>query len=323
VKLLAVDGNNLLMRALHATKRAGMTAHGVQTGPLHVFATGLSRHIREECPTHIAVAWDSPGRGIRGEIDGQYKANRLPMPDEEHELRDSSFALAKEFCTHAGIYQTEYPTTGVEADDIIASWWRDWLDLPPRDPSTLNNSMVILSSDKDLLQLVDRIGIEQVRLSSANAPTDRWNAAKVQDHFGVPARTVPAILAIAGDTSDNVIGVRNVGPKRAAKALNDCGLDFERTIAERWPDDVDRLRANYRLTDLRSRWQHASVPSPALPPGAALVGTGDPRFDQRWSPFLRFLDAYDLASIKTKLVARLLWTAQPPGRQVGRPLRPH
>lgn len=324
MKLLAVDGNNLLMRALHATKRAAMTAHGVPTGPLLAFVNSLAKHIREENPTHIGVAWDGGGRGVRLGIDDQYKANRVAAPDNEHELKESSFVLAREFCRLAGIFQVGYAEGGVEADDIIADWWRDWIrhEYPnvrfPVDPQT---GMVILSSDKDLLQLVDRAGVEQVRLSSANAPTDRWDSVRVAEHYGVPAHAVPAILAIAGDTSDNIIGVRNIGPKKAAKALQAAGLDTKRCIQENWPDEAQRLRENYRLTDLRSSWPHVQE-RPARPPEAHLTGSGDPRFNALWDKLIAFLDLYELQSVKTRLVARTLWANDSERSPVGRPLRP-
>jgi 5'-3' exonuclease len=308
-KLMAADGNNLLMRALFATKRASMTAHGVPTGPLLVFVNSLSRHIREESPTHIGVAWDGGGRGVRQGIDDTYKANRASPPDEEHELKESAFALAKEFCTLAGIWHTGYASGGVEADDIIADWWRDW-----RDQSL--GEMIILSSDKDLLQLVDRPWVEQVRLSSANTETDRWDPDRVRGHYGVPVRLVPAILAIAGDTSDNIIGVRGIGPKKAARALQECGLDFERCIVERWPDQADHLRENYQLTDLRSKWQHPAA-RPLRPPEAALTRPQS----ARWPEFVDFLDRYELKSVRERLEAGTLWVSPPSRSPVGRPLR--
>jgi 5'-3' exonuclease len=314
VKLLAVDGNNLLMRALHATKRASLTAHGVPTGPLLAFVNSLAKHIREEEPTHVGVAWDGAGRGIRREIDDDYKATRRAAPDAEHELKESSFALAREFCELAGIFQVGYGEGGVEADDIIADWWRDWIVEYAR------GSFVILSSDKDLLQLVDRATVEQIRLSSASAPTDRWDAARVREHYGVPVRLLPAILAIAGDSSDNIVGVHGIGPKKAAKALTECGFNFERCIAERWPDEQEQLAANYQLTNLRDSWPHVQK-RPEQPPQAMLTGRGDPRFDARWPRLIAFLDQYDLVSVKTNLVARKLWSQDSSRSPVGRPLR--
>lgn len=317
MKLLAVDGNNLLMRALHATKRAGLTAHGVPTGPLLAFVNSLAKHIREEDPTHVGVAWDGGGRGMRHEADGEYKANRLASPDDEHELRESSFALAKEFCVLTGIHQAS--AHGVEADDIIGAWWCSWVTqrMITRDLA----EFVILSSDKDLLQLVDRPGVEQVRLSSANTPTDRWDARRVAEHYGVPPSAVPALLAIAGDSSDNIKGVYGIGPKKAAKALREHDLDFEKTIITKWPDEVEHLRTNFQLTNLRGEWSHGAS-SPALPPETSITGTGDPRFDDRYEPLIEFLDRYELDSVKTKLLVRQLWTERGPERGLGRPLRP-
>jgi DNA polymerase-1 len=315
VKALLVDGNNLLMRALFATKKSGMTAHGVPTGPLHVFVTSLSRHVREERPTHLAVAWDSAGRGMRGEIDGGYKANRLPAPTDELELKESAFALTKEFCSLAGVFQTGYAEGGVEADDIIGAWWRQWVSDPVM--TVHQGTMVILSSDKDLLQLVDRPGVAQVRLSSANTPTDRWNAVTVEGHYGVPAHAVPALLAIAGDTADNIIGVKGIGPKKAAKALQDHGLDFEATIAARWPEEAQHLRENYRLTNLRTAWPHERVPPPGPVPEMSLTAPED----ALWAPLVKFLAQYELDGIRQRLKAAELWSDDEPPRRLGGSLK--
>jgi DNA polymerase-1 len=310
-KLLAVDGNNLLMRALHATKRAALSAHGVPTGPLLVFVNSLAKHVREERPDRLAVAWDGGGVGERHRVDSEYKANRHEAPDAEHELKESSFALAREFCRHAGIHQVGYPEQGIEADDVIAAWWRGWIWEESR------GEMVILSSDKDFLQLVDCGDVEQVRLSSANTPTDRWDSGRVRDHYGVPARCVSAILAIAGDTSDNVVGVHGIGPKKAAKALRDAGLDFERCIQDNWPQDVDRLRANYQLVDLRSGWHHPQAPRPAVPPEMRLVGPSH----YVWSSLKHFLDQYELTTICDRLEAGSLWVGPSSATKMGRPLK--
>lgn len=310
-KVLAADGNNLLMRALFATKRAAMMAHGVPTGPLLVFVNSLAKHVREEQPTRLAVAWDGGGDGERHQLDGDYKANRREAPDAEHELKQSSFALAREFCRHAGIHQVGYPDQGIEADDIIAAWWRGWIWEESR------GEMVILSSDKDFLQLVDCGDVEQIRLSSAGTPTDRWDSGRVQEHYGVPAKAIPAILAIAGDNSDNVVGIHGIGPKKAAKALRAAGLDFERCIQDNWPQDVARLRTNYQLVDLRGGWRHPTAPRPSIPPEMRLVGPSH----HAWPSLKQFLDQYELNTIRDRLEADTLWVGPPAPSAVGRPLK--
>lgn len=311
MKLLAVDGNNLLMRALHATKRSAMTAHGVPTGPLLVFVNSLAKHLREEGPTHLGVAWDGAGAGYRHLLDPEYKANRREAPDAEHELKQSSFALAREFCRLAGIHQLGYD--GVEADDIIAAWWLDWVRIRGRE-------MVILSSDKDLLQLVDRPEVTQVRLSSADAETDRWTAERVQGYFGVPSRTVPALLAIAGDSSDNVKGVRGIGPKKGAKALRDAELDFERCVLTNWPEQANQLNRNYRLVDLRGGWRSPEHARPEAPPET----TSPALSEAARADLVRFLEQYEMTSVLTRMREGGSWFdtlfSTRPSPMVGRPL---
>jgi 5'-3' exonuclease len=207
--------------------------------------------------------------------------------------------------------------TGVEADDIIASWW--FQDDRGHDAGL--GQMAILSGDKDFLQLVGMTAhgmrqVTQIRPGSGDTTT-RWGIPEVRAHFGCLPQHLPGVLALAGDTSDNVIGVPDIGPKRAVKALQEADWSFERCVATRWPDRKDQLHANYRLVDLRSGWRHEKLPAPPPPPEMHLTAAGD----ALWPRLMAFLERYELAGIEEQIRAQRLWTSQPPAPQVGRPLR--
>jgi DNA polymerase-1 len=289
---LLVDANNLAMRSLHAMARSGLTSsHGVATGPLLAFIGGLAKHIAEEQPDRVAVCWDGGRSEHRVGLDEQYKAHRLAMDPAQEELKYSVFALAKEFCTLAGIHHVE--RQGFEADDLIAYYVRH------RPPEALKT--VIVSSDKDFLQLVGE-DVEQVRLSSAGTATDRWTQERVLAEHKCYPEGLTLAMALAGDVSDNVIGVKGFGMKTAIKTLDKYGWDFDAVLRDhpRVAPDADRVRLNLDLVNL-----HKPVPGlvlPALPlfrptsPGTMLFGD-----------LSSFLTRYEMKSVQDRLNSGSLW----------------
>jgi 5'-3' exonuclease len=247
-KYLLVDGNNLLMRAIHAAAHASMSSHGVNTAPLHIFIQTLAKHIREEGPTHLGIAWDHGRSDFRVGLDERYKAHRNDSPVAE--LRRATFPLVKEFCSLAGLFCCS--SHGLEADDIIAYWWRH---LAPQRPPMMG-SAVILSSDKDFLQLVGSsplgMAVSQVRLSSGGAATDRWDEVRVREDMGCSPNAIPHLLAVMGDIADGVVGLRGIGPKRGTALLAKHSWNFQK-VYESLDNAEDRARimVNFLLVDLR------------------------------------------------------------------------
>lgn len=295
-KFLAVDGNNLMMRALHATAHAAMSSHGNSTGALYVFINSLTKLIREHEPEYLAVAWDGGASAWRKKLYPDYKANRKAAPEEIEANRDFSFSNAMWFCSNANIHHIRM--AGHEADDIIASWWGQV------DPQRCDR-MTIVSSDKDFLQLLGSsplgVEVDQVRLSSADTPTDHWTAARFEEVNGCPPSWYPAVLALWGDTSDNVVGVKGIGPKKAVKALWAAEGDYARVV-ETWPEDVARLLVNYQLVDLRHTEVLAPLPPPFIPPEA-----GHPQYAE----LERFFDEHEMSTLTGRLIS---------GQLFGRPL---
>lgn len=255
---MIVDGNNLLMRSIHATAHAGMAHQGIPTGPLTVFISSLTRLIRDERPTHLAVAWDSVGPGHRHAIDAEYKANRRPGPISE--LKNTAFPQARQFLKAARISQLSID--GYEADDIIANWWRMvWLE-------TAEDKIVIASSDKDFLQLLgsnpNGVETELVRLSSADTPTDRWNLDRLQTEMGFEPEDWPKVTALTGDASDNVIGLAGIGPKKAAKLLTRYNWVLDEALGELSKEEGERVLRNFEMVNLISGADLSLTPPPVV-----------------------------------------------------------
>lgn len=223
-----------------------MSSGDIDTGPLHIFIQTLAKHVREENPTHMAIAWDSGRYGHRTTLDATYKSNRAASP--EHDLRDTTFPLVREFLDLANI--KHMACVGVEGDDFIANWWRT-----TRVFTGGAAEMVILSSDKDFLQLVGEnpygIPVQQVRLSSANAGTDRWDRYRVTGEYGVSPEKLPLLFAVMGDTSDGVVGLYGIGPKKGTKLLEKHGFDFLELTNALPEEHRERIWRNRQLVDLR------------------------------------------------------------------------
>lgn len=291
---LLVDGNNVLMRAVHAMQRPGQARlssdSGVPTGPLLAFINSLSKHVREEQPDKVVVAWDGGKSAHRVALDPDYKGQRTPAPEFE-EYKEGAFALAKEFLSLANVHHVE--VRGYEADDVIAYYWR--YNRP------LDEKVVILSSDKDFLQLLGD-GIEQVRLGSYDTPTDRWTRQRVLDEMGCDPRYLADAMALAGDTSDNIPGVPRFGMRTAVKTLarNKWDLDIALNFEERLQDHRERVSLNRQLVDLREGHQGLTLdPLPPFQP----TGPGNLAF----APLLSFLTRYQLESVKARLYNNSLW----------------
>jgi DNA polymerase-1 len=296
-RYMLVDGNNLLMRAVYAADRTGMgTPEGIATGALLIFINLLSRHLREERPSHLVVCWDGGRSALRTSMYPAYKAHRGERADSPDDR--GPFSQAKEFCTLAGIHHIERP--GWEADDLIACAWQNIR----RQES--HAEVVILSGDKDLLQLLDT-HTSQVRPATPPAKTDRWDMPRVTEHYGVPPEHLSKAMALIGDTSDNIPGVRGIGPVKAAKMLREAGWSLGRATAAMDEDKRAAAVLSHALVDLRTMRYANHGLHVALPPAFTPTTFGGVLA----APLLRYLDRYMLESVRTRLASQTLWTEPP------------
>ncbi len=194
-----VDGSSYLYRAYHAMPPL-TNAAGQATGAIYGVVNMMKRLLRDYDPKHIAVVFDAKGKTFRNDLYPEYKATRPPMPDD---LREQIEPL------HAVIKAMGFPflmIEGVEADDVIGTL---------ASQATIQQRHTIISTgDKDMAQLVN----EHVHLinTMSNTYTDE---AMVQEKFGVAPSQIIDYLALMGDKVDNIPGVPSVGPKTAAKLL--------------------------------------------------------------------------------------------------------
>jgi DNA polymerase-1 len=199
-KLLLVDGSSYLYRAFHALPPLA-NSHGEPTGAVLGVINMLNKLMKEESPTRVAVVFDAPGRTFRDDLFDQYKAHRTPMPDD---LRAQLEPLL-EAVEAMGLPVLR--VVGVEADDVIGT-----LAVHAADAGY---EVLISTSDKDMAQLVGP------RISLVNTMSNtRLDREGVKAKFDVFPEQIVDYLALVGDSSDNIPGVSGVGPKTAAKWLN-------------------------------------------------------------------------------------------------------
>ena len=201
--LILIDGSSWLYRAFHALP--ALTApDGSPTGAIYGMANMLKKLFADYDCSRIAVIFDPRGPTFRNDLYADYKANRPPVPEE----LGSQFGPMKELIAALGVPLLQ--VDGYEADDVIATL--------SRAASADGQQVLIVSGDKDLAQLVD----ERVQLLDTMKQTT-LDPEAVKTKYGVSPERIVDWLALMGDTSDNIPGIPGVGPKTAAKWLDEHG----------------------------------------------------------------------------------------------------
>jgi DNA polymerase-1 len=202
-----VDGPSYLYRAYHAIAHLS-TSRGLPTNATLGFTMMLWKLLREDRPAYMGIAWDAPGPTFRHERFAQYKIQRPGMPKD---LVEQLPSVRRTF-EALGLPVLEAPS--YEADDILATVVRRLGE------SDLD--LVLVTADKDALQLVS----PRVRVLSVLGRTGErvlYDEAKVQERWGVPPARIPDVLALMGDSIDNIPGVPGVGEVTAQKLGREFG----------------------------------------------------------------------------------------------------
>ena len=223
-RLFVLDGPGFLFRAYHALPFLS-TSKGVPSHAVFGMSTMLWKILREDAPEYFAVAWDPPGKTFREEQFAAYKETRAPTPDD---LR-SQISYVKTLFEALHLPVLEVP--GFEADDVLGTVVDRTRDLPVE--------IVLVTSDKDMLQLVSP---RVVVFATSGRGGDRvvFDEAAVKAKWGVEPVQIPDILALMGDSIDNIPGVPGVGEKTAVKLIGQFG-------------SVERLYENLSLVPGRLR----------------------------------------------------------------------
>jgi DNA polymerase-1 len=222
-----IDGSGFLFRAYYGIKERLTRADGTLVNAVHGFTTMLMKLIDDTDADHIAVIFDNARKTFRNDIYPEYKANRDAPPED----LIPQFELVREATRALNVACVDMP--GFEADDLIATY--------ATQARELGAEVTVVSSDKDLMQLVD----DKVMMFDA-MKNKEIRHAQVMEKFGVGPDRVIEVQALAGDSSDNVPGVPGIGLKTAALLVNEYG-DLDGVLEH--AEDVKQPKRRQNLID--------------------------------------------------------------------------
>ncbi|MEU0590883.1 DNA polymerase I [Streptomyces ardesiacus] len=247
-RLMLMDGHSLAYRAFFALPAENFTtATGQPTNAIYGFASMLANTLRDEAPTHFAVAFDVSRKTWRSEEFTKYKANRSKTPDEFKgqveligELLDS-------------MHVPRFAVEGFEADDVIATL--------ATQAEAEGFDVLIVTGDRDSFQLVSEHTTVLYPTKGVSELT-RFTPEKVFEKYGLTPAQYPDFAALRGDPSDNLPGIPGVGEKTAAKWINQFGSfaelvervdEVKGKAGQNLRDHLESVKLNRRLTELERR----------------------------------------------------------------------
>ncbi len=267
-RLILIDGSGFIFRAYHAMPPL-TNPQGVNVGAVYGFVNMVVKLLDNQQSDYVAVIFDAARKTFRNRIYPEYKAHRPPAPED----LIPQFPMVREATRALGLPSIELED--YEADDIIATYVRL--------ARMQGVEVTIISSDKDLMQLIG----DGVLMFDA-MKNRQIGVAEVMEKFAVPPEKLRDVLALIGDSSDNVPGVPGIGPKTAAELINQYG-NLENLLAhvgeikqtkrrETIENNAAQARLSYQLIGLEE-----NVPLPLSVADLALK----PRDEARFSEFLQ------------------------------------
>ncbi|MEV0096114.1 DNA polymerase I [Streptomyces sp. NPDC050738] len=244
-RLLLMDGHSLAYRAFFALPAENFTtASGQPTNAIYGFASMLANTLRDEEPTHLAVAFDVSRKTWRAEEFPEYKANRSKTPDEFK----GQVELIGEVLD--AMHVDRFAIDGFEADDVIATL--------ATQAEAAGFDVLIVTGDRDSFQLITE-HVTVLYPTKGVSELTRFTPEKVEEKYGLTPQQYPDFAALRGDPSDNLPGIPGVGEKTAAKWINQFG-SFDDLVAradevkgkagQNFRDHLDAVKLNRRLTEM-------------------------------------------------------------------------
>ncbi|KNB52625.1 DNA polymerase I [Streptomyces caatingaensis] len=244
-RLLLMDGHSMAYRAFFALPAENFTTSGGQpTNAVYGFASMLANTLRDEAPTHFAVAFDVSRTTWRSEEFAEYKANRSKTPDEFK----GQVELIGEMLDHMRV--PRFAVDGFEADDVIATL--------ATQAEAQGFEVSIVTGDRDSFQLVSD-AVTVLYPTKGVSELTRFTPAKVMEKYGLSPAQYPDFAALRGDPSDNLPGIPGVGEKTATKWINQFG-SFAELVAradevkgkagQNLREHLEAVKLNRRLTEM-------------------------------------------------------------------------
>lgn len=244
-RLLLMDGHSLAYRAFFALPAENFTtATGQPTNAIYGFASMLANTLRDEAPTHFAVAFDVSRKTWRSSEFPEYKANRSKTPDEFK----GQVELIGEMLD--AMHAVRFAVDGFEADDVIATL--------ATQAEEAGFEVLIVTGDRDSFQLItDHVTV--LYPTKGVSELTRFTPDKVEEKYGLTPSQYPDFAALRGDPSDNLPGIPGVGEKTAAKWINQFGSfadlveraeEVKGKAGQNFRDHLDAVKLNRRLTEM-------------------------------------------------------------------------
>ncbi|MFC4030419.1 DNA polymerase I [Streptomyces polygonati] len=244
-RLLLLDGHSLAYRAFYALPVENFnTSTGQPTNAIYGFTSMLANTLRDEQPTHLAVAFDVSRKTWRFDEYPEYKATRTKTPDEFR----SQVELIGELLDAMAVRR--FAVEGFEADDVIATL--------ATQAEALGHEVLIVTGDRDAFQLVSD-NVTVLYPTKGVSELTRFTPEKVVEKYGLTPRQYPDFAALRGDPSDNLPGIPGVGEKTAAKWITQFGSfaelceradEVKGKAGENLRAHLDAVKLNRRLTEL-------------------------------------------------------------------------
>ncbi|MFD4772080.1 DNA polymerase I [Streptomyces niveus] len=244
-RLLLMDGHSMAYRAFFALPAENFTtASGQPTNAVYGFASMLANTLRDEVPTHFAVAFDVSRKTWRSEEFPEYKANRSKTPDEFKGQVELIGELLDAMHAH------RFAIEGFEADDVIATL--------ATQAEEAGFEVLIVTGDRDSFQLITEHTTVLYPTKGVSELT-RFTPDKVQEKYGLTPAQYPDFAALRGDPSDNLPSIPKVGEKTAAKWINQFGSladlleradEVKGKVGESLREHLDSVKLNRHLTEL-------------------------------------------------------------------------
>jgi DNA polymerase-1 len=207
MRVYLIDGYSLLYRAFYALPQSIATTSGLPTNALYGFTSMVLKLLDSEDEVGIGVVWDAGKPAFRMEIFPEYKAQRTSMPEELKVQLDHLDQILESMNIPA------IRAEGFEADDVLAT-------LSRRVPEDVE--LMVVTGDQDAMQLVDG-KVKVLRTTRGVSETKEYGREEVIEEYGVAPEQIPDYKALIGDPSDNIPGVKGIGPKGAANLLKEFG----------------------------------------------------------------------------------------------------
>jgi len=268
-----IDGHSVAYRVYYKTPKL-TNSRGVPTSVVHTFLNILLSLKEDLSPDEMIVTFDSKGKTERHGLDEEYKANRQPAPED----LIPQIEILKDIIPQLGV--SVFAKEGVEADDIIFTLSEDCED-----------DVYIVTKDKDIYQLVN----DSVKIYDYQ--NDKVIGIKeVIDKFGVTPKQIPDFLALVGDTSDNIPGVKGIGPKTAAPLLKKYGS------LENIYEHLDDLKSSVK--DKLEKYREDAFLSKELTEPIRTEIEFDKNESIDESNLFEFLEKYELNQIKQRVFGK-------------------